>query len=120
MIPAALTQRYNRLKEIGTARNLIASIEQNGLGADLERQFLQEKIQDLQRQLDDTAGDVQQIIEQMTDYQARIYTSLHYQIGYEWSEIANMFKVSLHAVKTRVYRYLSKLEPSDALQRGKP
>ena len=119
MIPDALTQRYDRLKELETARKLLSTIEENSLSAEMEKQFLTEKIQEIQKQLDDTANDAQGIIDHLTDFQARICASLHYQIGYEWAEIADMLHISIHAAKTRVYRYLSKLEPSDALQRGK-
>ena len=82
MIPDALTQRYDRLKELETARKLLSTIEENSLSAEMEKQFLTEKIQEIQKQLDDTANDAQGIIDHLTDFQARICASLHYQIGY--------------------------------------
>lgn len=110
MIPPALTQRYDLLQEIESAKNLLSSIEESSISAEKEKQFLSEKIQDLKKQLDDTAAGAQWIINQLPDSQARIYASIHYQIGYEWSYIADMFHISTNAAKACVYRALSKLE----------
>lgn len=109
MISPALTQRYDRLQELATAKDLLSSIEESGLNAEKEKQFLSEKIQDLQKQLDDTAADAQRIIDQLPDSQAQIYASIHYQIGYEWIDIADMFHITADAAKSRVYRYLRQL-----------
>lgn len=111
MIPPALTQRYDRLRELSAVKDLLSSIEESGLNAENEKQFLSEKIQELQKQLDDTAADTQRIIDQLPDSQAQIYASIHYQIGYEWIDIADMFHITVEAAKARVYRYLHQLSP---------
>lgn len=111
MIPPTLALRYDRLQELATAKDLLSSIEESGLSVDKETAFLFEKIQDLQKQLDDTAGDAQRIIDQMDDAQAKICAGLHYQDGFSWGEIAGIFHISVGSIKTRVYRSFAKILP---------
>ena len=109
MTPPSLAQRYDRLVELHTAKDLLASIEESGLVVENEKQFLSEKIRDMRNLLDDAAADAQRIIDQMDDAQAQIYASLHYQDGFSWGEIAVIFHISVGSIKTRVYRSFAKI-----------
>lgn len=105
MIPPILTLHYELIQELNTARDLLDALNAAGIkGA--EEQFLSEKIHELETNLDDSAGEVQRLIDQLGDNKARIFASLHFQGGYQWAEIAGIFGLMEPATKASVYRAL--------------
>ena len=105
MIPPALTLRYDRLRELQTAQDLLDSVHAAGIIGQ-EEQFLSDKIRDLERELDETDAETQRLIDQLTEMSPRLFAGLHFQAGYPWAEIAGIFNLSEDAVKSCVYRAL--------------
>lgn len=110
MIPAVLTQRIDRLQELETAKKLLATIQASETDAEAETQFLSEKINALQSELNSSAAEAQKLIDLLGfDMPAKVYAGIRYQCGYSWAEIADMFKVTEDAAKSRVYRCFAKI-----------
>ena len=108
MIPAILTRQYEAVQELNTARQLLAAL-QAGKITGRETQFLTEKIQAIEKELSSTEAQAQAFIDQLDDTQARLFAALHYQAGYQWSEIAQIFSLQEDAAKACVYRALRRV-----------
>ena len=108
MIPAILTRQYEAVQELNTARQLLAALQVSRITGK-ETQFLTEKIQAIEKELSSTEDQAQALIDQLDDMQARLFAVLHYQAGYQWSEIAGIFSLQEGAAKACVYRALRKV-----------
>ena len=94
------------MQELHTARQLLAAIQASGIEGQ-DAQFISDKIQTIETDLTETAAAAQQLIGSIDDMQARVYAGIHFQCGYEWAEIGEIFHISTDAAKSRAYRYLN-------------
>ena len=108
MIPALLTQRYELILALDKARDLRHALRASGI-AGKEMQFVTEKIQSLEAELSETEAEAQALIDRIDNAEAKIYTTMHFDTGYPWAEIAEIFGKAEEAVKACAYRALHRL-----------
>ena len=109
IVPSILAQRYEKLQELNTARQLLAVIQASGIEGQ-DAQFISEKIAALEIDLSETEAAARQVIGSIDDMQARLFADIHFSCGYTWDEIGQMFHIRAEAAKSRVYRYMSALQ----------
>ena len=108
MIPALLTQRYELILALDKARALRHALRAGGIEGQ-ELQFITETIKNMEAELSETECEAQELIDLLDDMQARLFAALHYQAGYQWSEIAGIFGLTEDAAKACVYRALRRV-----------
>lgn len=110
MIPALLTQRYELIQALDQARDLRHALRAGGIEGQ-ELQFITEKIQSLEAELSETEAEAQVLIDRIDNAEAKIYTTMHFNTGYQWSEIAEIFDKRDATIKACAYRALHRLSP---------
>lgn len=102
-IPEPLAARFELLQELTTAYDLLDGLPSDG--AEAEREFLQKKIADIEKELDAGEAVALALLELIhDDSRAWLAASLRYRQGYSWAEVADMIGGNEPAIKARVYR----------------
>ena len=104
-IPAPLTERYELLKELDVAYDLLDNLKRGGKDAPNEEIFLEQKISSIESTLDSSLQCCEHIIDQIRD-DSIAWTSaqLHFIHGYEWQQAADRLQLTEEMIKSRVYR----------------
>lgn len=104
-IPEPLAKRYDLLKELDTAYDLLESLQANSNGAEKEIAFVSERISTLEESLNSSLPLAEKLIDLLHfDVAAWTAASLHFLQGFEWASAAERVGMSEDAVKSRVYR----------------
>lgn len=103
--PEPLNERYDLLKELDTAYDLLDSLKRGQEDAHAEKAFLEAKIGSLETSLDEALPLIERIIDQVKD-DSTAWTAarLHFIHGYEWKHAADRLSLSEDMIKSRVYR----------------
>lgn len=103
--PDPLIERYELLKELDTAYDLLDNLKRGGKDAPAEESFLEAKIRSLESSLDKALPLVEQMIDKVKD-DSTAWTAarLHFVHGYEWGHAADRLSLSEDMIKSRVYR----------------
>ena len=111
-IPPALQRRYDNLKALDDAYELLDSISRKGEKAGPEAQFVSGRVEVLERELEESEAEVMQLIDLLhNDPMAWTAARLHFFQGYEWPYVAVVIGRSEATVKSRVYRRIRELMP---------
>lgn len=104
-IPEPLTERYELLKELETAYDLLDNLRRGGKDAPNEEAFLEQKISSIENSLDAALPFIERIIDQLRDDSiAWTVARLRFIQGYEWQQAAERLSLTEDMIKSRVYR----------------
>lgn len=113
-VPKLLTERFEQLRRLESAYDLLEALQTSGTGAEAEEAFLQEKIDAIERDLDSGTAEAERLINQLqSDPVAWTVARLRFMQGYEWSQAAARAGISEDTAKSRVYRFYQKRSRSD-------
>ena len=103
--PEPLIQRYDLLKELDIAYDLLDNLRRGGKDAPDEESFLEAKISSIENSLNETLPLIERMIDQVKD-DSTAWTAarLHFVHGYEWGHAADRLSLSEDLIKSRVYR----------------
>lgn len=108
-IPEILDKRFDQLRQLESAYDLLEVLRADPTDTKCEQDFLAEKISEIEQQLDESAGEVERLINTMKgDYATWTVARLRYMHGFEWEGAANRVGMTAEAAKTRVYRFFGK------------
>lgn len=102
-IPEPLAARFETLRKIAEARDLLRRLPPNG--SEIEREFLQNKISGLNDDLADGEAEAMGLLEMIhDDYSAWTAAALRFRQGLTWDEVGLYLGSSTEAASARVYR----------------
>lgn len=109
IIPTLLDERFEQLKALQTAEDLQISLENSSIATDVEKEFVAERIRQLQAALEESKPAAVEIINSFSeDPQTWNFMRLRYILGYSWVDIAFSLKLEEITIKSRVYRAFQK------------
>ena len=109
IIPTLLDERFEQLKALQTAEDLQISLENSSIATDVKKEFVAERIRQLQAALEESKPAAEEIINSFSgDPQTWNFMRLRFIHGYSWVDIAFSLKLTEKMVKNRVYKAISK------------
>ncbi len=108
-IPELLADRFELLRQLETAYDLLDALQSSGTGTKAEEAFLTQKISDIEEALGKSETEAEKLINQLkNDPVAWTVARLRYMQGYEWAQAAVRAGISTETAKSRVYRFYKK------------
>ena len=109
LIPEPLTMRFELLRQLEKAYDLLDALQSAGTGTEAEESFLSQKINSIEEELGESEADAERIIDQLkSDPLAWTVARLRFMQGYEWCQAAARAGISGDVARTRVYRFFKK------------
>lgn len=105
-IPAVLQRRIDLLKTLDDAYDLLDSISKSNVHAKAEIQFIQDKINSIEAELEQSVAESEHLIDLMRDDPV-LWTiaRLRFLQGYEWEEAAAAVGVTGGSGRMKAYRF---------------
>lgn len=105
-IPGLLADRYELLRQLETAYDLLDTLQSSGTRTEAEEAFLTQKISDIEEELGKSEAEAENLINQLkSDPVAWTVARLRFMQGYEWAQAAARAGISEDTAKSRVYRF---------------
>lgn len=108
-VPTLLEERYNQLKELRIAEDLLINLENSAIATDTEKEFVAERVQQMKASMEDSRQTAEAMIKSVSkDTQTWLFMRLRYILGYSWRDISSSLKLSEDSIKSKVYRVFRK------------
>lgn len=108
-VPTLLEERYNQLKELRIAEDLLINLENSAIATDTEKEFVAERVQQMKASMEDSKQTAEAMIKTISkDTQTWLFMRLRYILGYSWRDISSSLKLSEDSIKSKVYRVFRK------------
>lgn len=108
-IPELLADRFELLRQLETAYDLLDALQSSGTGAEAEEAFLTQRISGIEEDLGKSEAEAEKLINQLkSDPVAWTVARLRFMQGYEWAQAAARAGISEETAKSRVYRFYKK------------
>ena len=118
-IPKILQDRFDLPSELNAADKLLLELEKPGYSTEAEREYLRLRISQMEKDLKATEEEVLNFLNQFRN-KNRVYVCLmlHYFVGYSWTQVGDILKMSCDAARETAYRALNKLAMGEQITTG--